>query len=213
MPVPKLFLYKARDAPTVAILRRGTNKNTWELITWNMDNDMFKRGQWLTRAIMNGAHCAISPDGVHFAYHYSEIPDWKCHAVVSVLPYFSASLITDHHAGTNDADRMVGLGQSERLNYAIAFDRVGNVAHTRAEHGFIKKRPCELRLKPYDETTKYTGYIETGEFVDTRGRHITVAEGRILADGLTIYDTTDHRFEKVACPVAEIEPTVVFMTQ
>lgn len=198
MPVPKLFLYKARDAPIVAILRRGSSKNTWQLIRWDMDTDMFNAGQWLTKAIMNGAYGAISPDGVHFAYHYSEIPDWKCHAVVSILPYFSASLITHKHAGTNDA---------------IAFDQVGNVLHTRAEHGFIKKRACSLKVKAYVEAEKYTGYVETGDFVDTRGRHITVAEGRILADGLTIYDTTEHRFVNVACPVAEIEPTAVMMTQ
>lgn len=198
MPVPKLFLYKARDAPVVAILRRGSSKNTWQLIRWDMDTDMFNAGQWLTKAIMNGGHCAISPDGVHYAYHYSEIPDWKCHAVVSILPYFSASLITHKHAGTNDA---------------IAFDQVGNVLHTRAEHGFIKKRACSLKVKAYVEAEKYTGYVETGEFVDTRGRHITVEDGRILADGLTIYDTTEHRFANVACPVAEIEPTAVMMTQ
>lgn len=196
MPVPKLFLYKARDAPVVAILRRGTNKNTWELIRWDMDTDMFKRGQWLTKAIMNGAYCAISPDGVHFAYHYSDAPEWKSHAVVSVLPYFSALLITDKHAGTWDA---------------IAFDRVGNVMHTSAKDGFIKKRPCELKVKAHVDAEKYTGYVETGEFVDTRGRHITVAEGRILADGLTIYDTMDHVFENIACPIAEIEPVVVMI--
>ena len=37
MPEPKIFLYKAAAANTVGILRRGTRRDEWELIQWDVD--------------------------------------------------------------------------------------------------------------------------------------------------------------------------------
>lgn len=187
----KLFLYKARDTPIVAILRRDTIKTNWELIVWNTETDTFVRGQWLTKAIMNGAYNSISPDGRYFGYFYSSTREaYKSYAVVSEIPYFTASLITENHAGCWDA---------------LSFDTDGAVIHTQATKGFLKKRLCDLPISAhFNESNRYTGYVKS--FTDSRGRTITVSDTAILANGEMIYDTKRHAFQSVACP---IEPLAV----
>jgi hypothetical protein len=198
MPSPKLFLYKARDAPIVAILRRGSVKTEWELIRWNTETDEFTAGQWLTKAQMNGAYCAISPDGRYFAYHYRSLREEEgntCYAVVSEIPYFSASLITDNHAGMWDG---------------IAFTEGGAVMHTQARKGFTMKRACSLPISPvYDTALMYKGACEGGSFTDARGRALTVVGGAIHADGSVLYDTAEHTFKSVVCPEEEVEEKFV----
>ncbi len=198
MPSPKLFLYKARDAPVVAILRRGTVKSEWELIRWNTETDEFTAGQWLTKVQMNGAYAAISPDGRYFAYHYRSLREEEgnaCYAVVSEIPYFSASLITDNHAGVWDG---------------IAFTESGAVMHTQARKGFTMKRACSLPISPvYDTTQMYKGACEGGSFTDVRGRVATVVGGAIYVDGSLLYDTADHMFKSVVSTEEELEEELV----
>jgi hypothetical protein len=190
MPNPKLFLYKARDAPIVAILRRGSVKTNWQLIRWNTETDEFTEGQWLTKAIMNGAYCSISPDGLYFAYHYSSLREdkWKSYAVVSEIPYFTASLIAKSHVGMWDA---------------IAFRNDGLLMHTRAQQGFIMKRQCPIVISSvYDSSLIYNGL--GGTFTDMRGRVVSVVGGAIHVDGSVIYDTSEHVFQEVVCPTEEL---------
>ena len=199
MPIPKLFLYKARDAPIVAILRRDSYKHNWELIKWDVENDIFTRGQWLTKAVMNGSYCAISPDGKYFAYHYSSLrkdAHWKSYGVVSELPYFSACLMTHYHAGMWDG---------------IGFDNQGSVMHTQAIKGFIKKRVCDLQITTeYKKESLYNGFVEGGSFVDGRGRTITTEKGILYANGSVLYDSSDHAFQSLVCPLTPcVEETVV----
>ncbi len=180
MPNPKLFLYKARDAPMAVILRRDAYKHNWELIYWNLETDVFTRGQWLTKAVINGKYCAISPNGKYFAYSYSSIrkdAHWKSYAVVSELPYFSASLI--RHGST------------------IGF----------RNDGFLKKRACDDLEDWKDEAS---GFVDT--FVDGRGRVITTEMGVVYANEEVIYDTTDHVFQAMECPIplcTEVKPVPV----
>jgi hypothetical protein len=192
MPNPKLFLYKARDAPIVAILRRGSVKTDWQLIRWNTETDEFTEGQWLTKAVMNGAYCSISPDGRYFAYHYSSLREenrWKSYAVVSEIPYFTASLITENHAGMWDA---------------IAFRNDGLLMHTRAQQGFVMKRHNNIAIsRVYDTSLIYTGLCKS-TFTDMRGRSISVVDETICADGQIIYDTSGHVFQEVVCPKKEL---------
>jgi hypothetical protein len=191
MPNPKLFLYKARDAPIVAILRRGSVKTNWQLIRWNTETDEFTEGQWLTKAIMNGAYCSISPDGLYFAYHYSSLREEnkrKSYAVVSEIPYFTASLIAKSHVGMWDA---------------IAFRNDGLLMHTRAQQGFIMKRQINIAISPvYNTSLIYNGLGEA--FTDMRGRVVSVVDETICADGEIIYDTSAHVFQEVVCPKKEL---------
>jgi len=200
MPNPKLFLYKARDAPIVAILRRGSVKTDWQLIRWNTETNEFTEGQWLTKAVMNGAYCSISPDGRYFAYHYSSLREenrWKSYAVVSEIPYFTASLITENHAGMWDA---------------IAFRNDGLLMHTRAQQGFVMKRQINIAISPvYDSSLIYNGFCIGGTFTDMRGRVVSVVGGAIHVDGSVIYDTSDHVFQQVICPTEELPvPTIIY---
>ena len=192
MPNPKLFLYKARDVPIVAILRRGSVKTDWQLIRWNTETDEFTEGQWLTKAVMNGAYCSISPDGRYFAYQYASLREenrWKSCAVVSEIPYFSATLITENHVGMWDA---------------IAFRKCGLLMHTRAEKGFIMKRWNNIGIsRVYDTSLIYTGLCKS-TFTDMRGRSISVVDETICADGQIIYDTSGHVFQEVVCPKKEL---------
>jgi hypothetical protein len=198
MPNPKLFLYKARDAPIVAILRRGSVKTDWQLIRWNTETDEFTEGQWLTKAVMNGAYCSISPDGRYFAYHYSSLREenrWKSYAVVSEIPYFTASLIAKSHVGMWDA---------------IAFRNDGLLMHTRAQQGFVMKRQINIAISPvYDSSLIYNGLGEA--FTDMRGRVVSVVGAAIHVDGLVIYDTTDHVFQQVVCPTEELADSTIIL--
>lgn len=189
MPNPKLFLYKARAAPVVAILRRDAYKHNWELIQWNLETDVFTRGQWLTKAVMNGKYCTISPNGKYFVYSYSSIrkdAHWKSYTVLSEVPYFSASLIS--HSGS------------------IGFHPDGNII----AKGFLKKRACDLEIVTDLDTMIDGGFVDT--FTDGRGRVITTDKGIVYANGEVIYDTTNHVFQAMECPIplcTEVKPVPV----
>jgi hypothetical protein len=180
---PKLFLYKARDAPIVVILRRGEKKRIWEMIRWDLTTDEFTCGQWLTKGdMMNGSYAAVSPDGKHFAYHYSEIRrGFKCHAVISAVPYFTALLYTNKHCSNWES---------------IAFSSTGQPMHYGGSP-LVKKNETTLEQVPWEKGID-SGYVKDGTFTDSRGRVITTKAGQLFADGELLYDTTDHQFRDVA---------------
>lgn len=188
--MPKLFLYKARDAPVAVILRRGEKRRIWEMIRWDLETDTFTRGQWLTRADqMNGRYGAISPDGRHFAYHYSEHKSpFTSHAIISEVPYFTALLYTSDHAGFWDS---------------IGFSASGQPMHTR-NTPLKKRNPTSLKQTLWQHNVP-SGYMEHGTFTDPRGRTITTEKGQLFADGELLYDCTEHTF----CEVRYGDPLLV----
>lgn len=194
MAFPKLFLYKARDAQTMVILRRGERKSLWEMIRWDLDTDTFTRGQWLTHIPqMNGAYCAISPDGRHFAYWYTEFDTpFTTHAIISEVPYFTAVLYTNKHNSNWDT---------------LAFSRSGQPMHS-ADCHLVKKNPTSLKRVAWESGVD-SGYVRGGTFVDTRGRSITADKGRVLVDGHVLYDTTDHVFQGIPYKKHEQLPSTV----
>ena len=88
--MPKLFLYKAKDANIIAILRRGAKRKEWQLILWNIENDIFQEGQWLMNKMIHPRYCSISPNGKYFFYHYWNHGQYSEDAVYSKLPNFTA---------------------------------------------------------------------------------------------------------------------------
>jgi hypothetical protein len=190
MPATKLFLYKARDANVVVILRRGNSRSLWEMIRWDIETDTFTRGQWLTvPAYMNGAYCAVSPDGQHFAYWYTEFEQpFTTHAVISEVPYFTALLYTKEHAGMWDT---------------LAFNAQGQPMHSRAGR-LVKRNPTKLKPAAWEKGVD-SGY--RADFMDFRGRHITTDKGRLLAGGQLLYDTTDHAFKQLKYVAGQELPT------
>ena len=183
MPTPKLFLYKAAEANTVVLLRRGEKKDSWEMIRWDLETDTFTEGQWLLKKTINPAYCAISPCGRFFAYHYDIYgfvkgeQNYQSHNVVSAVPTFTA-LYFDGAA----------LGHWDQLG----FTESGELISSRP---MVKKGDVELPFAPAAASLAHSGYIGSlSEWTDPKGREITTQEGKLLADGAILYDTTDHVF-------------------
>jgi hypothetical protein len=61
VPLPRLFVIMARDAPVAVVLRRGPA--SWAQLTlWNTESDRFIPGVWIRGRIYEDA-CDLSPDG------------------------------------------------------------------------------------------------------------------------------------------------------
>lgn len=182
MPIPKLYLFKAAEAKTIVILRRGEAKESWEMIRWDLDTDTFTEGQWLLKKTINPAYCAISPCGRFFAYHYDIYgyvkgkQAYESHNVVSAVPNFTA-LYFDGAA----------LGHWDRLGFTAS----GEIISSRP---MVKKGDVELPFAPAAASLAHSGYISTSEWMDPKGRAITTQDGKLLADGSVLYDTTGHVF-------------------
>ncbi len=175
--VAKLFLYKAAKANVVAILRRGENRETWELIRWDLETDTFTEGQWLLKKQMNGKYAAISPCGRFFGYHYNIYTkeSWACHGVISALPNFTALYFNDDHFGNWESIRFT---ENSEVNGPL----------------MVKKSDVELSFVHHSTPVIHSGLIEEPSWADPQGRIITTEGGKLLADGVVLYDTTNHAF-------------------
>ncbi len=177
----KLFLYKAAQANVVVILRRGPGRETWEMIRWDLDTDTFTEGQWLLKKQMNGKYAAISPCGRFFAYHYDVYgyvkggQFWTCHGVVSQVPNFTALYFNGSHTGNWDS---------------IGFTEAGEICAPPME----KKGGVEIPFASLKGREIPSGYIEDSSWTDPLGRRIRTEGGKLFADDILLYDTTDHQF-------------------
>lgn len=97
--IPKLWLYKASNAPIVAILRRDENRD-WLLIKWELETDTFTEGQWLRKKKINPHYCSISPNGKYFGYSYTDYHDLEAHIIISKIPYFTAEYYSNSAWGS-----------------------------------------------------------------------------------------------------------------
>jgi hypothetical protein len=196
MPHPKLFLYKADCANIVAILRRGSHRDEWELIQWDMNTDTFTEGQWLKHKSINGKYAAISPDGRYFAYHYDIYPTvngkqtFDSHGVVSRLPNFTALYFKDNFGGNWSS---------------LGFDANGGIVYSGMKGNERLEKKGEETIPLVDwrgAVLAPSGYIKEESlvsnskdpFLDCNGRIITVDGAKILANNDVIYDTTNHVF-------------------
>lgn len=179
--MPKLFLYKAAEANIIAILRRGQNHETWELIRWDLDTDTFTEGQWLLKKHMNGKYAAISPCGHFFAYHYDVYSYVKgeqnhaCHGVVSALPNFTALYFNENHMGNWES---------------IRFTKTGKISGP----PMVKKGDVELSFVDHKAPVIHSGLIQETSWTDPKGRVIRTEGGKLFVDDILLYDTTDHAF-------------------
>ncbi len=173
----KLFLYKAAQANVVAILRRGPDRETWELIRWDLDTDTFTEGQWLLKKQMNGKYAAISPCGRYFAYHYNIYTKESsaCHGVISALPNFTALYFNEDHFGNWESIRFTEKGE---INGPP----------------MVKKGNVELSFVDHKKPIISSGFIAEAAWTDLKGRVITTVDGKLFADGVLHYDTTEHAF-------------------
>jgi hypothetical protein len=180
MPIPKLYLYKARDVPIVAILRRGLQRDEWELIKWDLETDTFTEGQWITHKQMNGRYCAISPNGNYFAYIYNEYTKsiYSARGVISRIPNFTAIYYTDRFPGYWDK---------------VGFNTDNSVCVSPEKGWQLKTPDSEIQTSSVKDYVP-SGYISSEVWIDPRGRSITTEKGVVIANGVPIYDTTHHMF-------------------
>lgn len=179
MPIPKLYLYKAKDVPVIGILRRGTSRDEWELVKWNIMTDEFIEGQWLRHKQMNGKHCAISPNGEYFYYSYNVFrPQYSGCGVISRIPNFTALYFSDDYEGSWTSTH---------------FDDDNNI---RCNVELQMRTDNDLIILPYTNGNIFDdGYISTETWMDPKGRIIRTEDGKLIADDIVIYDTTNHVFQ------------------
>ncbi len=210
----KLFLHKARDAPIAVLLRRTNKQKDWEMIRWDMDTDTFTEGQWLMGKHMNGRYCRLSADGKYFAYHYdlygkssqNPVGDWACYGAVSLVPNFTALYFSSDHMGNwecaqfSEAGEVVFRDMEKRSEDApplvpwnkvmplvpASYVDVNNEAYADA----LKAPPANIAHSKAKGT-----FPEFTPWKDHRGRVITTEGGKVLADGVVIYDCSHHTFE------------------
>ena len=92
-PSPRIFGILARQAPVIAIFRRGPSKQV-ALLEWNLDTNRVELGQWLKGRIYE-RRADLSPDGrtlIYFAANHRWSSDrlggsWTA---VSRMPYLRA---------------------------------------------------------------------------------------------------------------------------
>ena len=87
----RLFFLIAREAPVAVVFRRGPSKHVL-LVRWDLSDDSFEAGQWLTGRVYE-RRCDLSPDGEHliyFAANYAEHHPLQTWTAVSRPPYFTA---------------------------------------------------------------------------------------------------------------------------
>jgi hypothetical protein len=60
-----------RQARVAVVLRRGPSKQVL-LVRWDLTDDSFEAGQWLTGRIYD-RRCDLSPRGDHFLYFWSRV--------------------------------------------------------------------------------------------------------------------------------------------
>ena len=210
----KLFLHKARDAPIAVLLRRTNKKKDWEMIRWDMETDTFTEGQWLMGKTMNGRYCQLSADGKYFAYHYdlygeskqNPSGNWACHGVVSLVPNFTALYFCPNHMGNWEKIHFSEKGEvafrdmqkkSEDAPPLVVWTKDMPIVPSSYIDVDNEENAQALNFHPATIAhSKAKGtFPEFTPWKDHKGRVITTDGGKLLADGVVIYDCTDHVFE------------------
>lgn len=176
----KIFMYKAADAPIVAILLRGVKRTHWKLIRWDLDTDTFIEGQWLMNKSMNGAYASISPSGEYFSYSYSIYPktvgsEYECHCAVSKLPNFTALYFNKNHY----------------LGYRLGFTADNKIVYI-SDYTMEKKGAIDIPIVTGDSVA--SGYIDTPVWKDSNGRIIHTDGAKLYVNNNILYDATEHIF-------------------
>jgi hypothetical protein len=84
-----LYCLIARESPMAVVIRRGPS-NRAQLLSWDLSNDHFEKGQWFKGRIYEH-HCDLSPSGRYLVYwagnHKAPYYHWTA---VSRPPYLTA---------------------------------------------------------------------------------------------------------------------------
>ena len=174
---------------------------------------------------MNGAHASISPNGKYFGYGYSNYRAGECHGVISQLPKFTAIYFQSEFncrrakftvdgtiAGKEwckryeDPDIHVSSSVApETLSKAIlalrAISTSKSKSKSKSKATLATLAACTDAVTAAKDAVEAevcaSGFVESAEWMDSRGRVIRVDGARILADGEVLLDTTEDEFAEV----------------
>ncbi len=133
-PPPRIFGILAREAPVVALFRRGPSRRAL-LLSWDLRDDRITPGQWLAGRIYE-RRADLSPDGRHLIY-FAMDGRWQgplggSWTAVSRLPWLTAlhlygwghcwnggGLFLDNHRYWLNGGRAGGLGAEVRVDCGL----------------------------------------------------------------------------------------------
>jgi len=88
----RLDIWVSNIKPIAVLLVRFNKKSLNRLILWNLSDNSFIRGQWLTKAIISPSRSMISPEGDCFAYAYDCYSEkHESYTILSKPPFFTAT--------------------------------------------------------------------------------------------------------------------------
>ena len=190
----RISLYLARDAPVVAIIRRGPTKWT-QMLKWNLLDDSIESGQWF-RGRVYSKRSAISPSGtylIYFAADWSKRvrefgPTWTA---ISRVPYFTALALWPE-------DSTWGGGGFFVEEYEVAF-KTGDLELAPGFSVPTKFKHMVANLPPYPK--KRSNWLLSDLSIDTdiqltadRTSHQELAHGRVLLKGCATKTHNDYFF-------------------
>jgi hypothetical protein len=185
-PPPRLFGIPAREAPVVAVLRRGPSG--WcHVGRWDVDSSTYESGAWL-RGTLYPQRCDLSPDGRWLCYFALRAgASWSAggtYVAVSRLPWLTALA-----AWGTDGTWTRGLHFTDDTDsWPLGDPDEGDAGPLRARYGVAYTRPASYAVE------RRSGWVETvdsppqGEddvWDEHRAERITMArpspaDGRLL---------------------------------
>ena len=101
--VIRLNIWISNTTPRAVLLFRYRKKTLNRLVLWNLTDNTFIKGQWLTNAKIFPDRSMISPDGEYFAYFYGKYSkgySGESYTIISKPPFFTANIAVYSETGT-----------------------------------------------------------------------------------------------------------------
>jgi hypothetical protein len=159
---PRLLGIPARDAPVVAVLRRGPSD--WSHVgRWDVDALTYESGAWL-HGTLYPQRCDLSPDGRWLCYFALKAGGrWSAgstYVVVSRLPWLTALAAW----GTNGTWTRGLHFVSDRDSWPLEDPDEGDATPLRARYGLAYTRPASFAVE------RRNGWVETDD-TPPQGEH------------------------------------------
>lgn len=186
-PPPRLFGIPARDAPVVAVLRRGPSD--WAHVgRWDVDALTYESGSWL-HGTLYPQRCDLSPDGRYLCYFtLNNGARWSAgwtYVAVSRLPWLTALA-----AWGTDGTWTRGLHVvDDRGSWPVGDPDEGDAAPLRRRYGLAYTRPASFaveRRHGWRESADSPPYDDNDRWDERRSERIVMvksspADGRVLS--------------------------------
>ena len=177
MTSQKLFVFinKKNDIAVIIRKEKKNKKNNYQIIKWDIQNNIFTEGQWLLKKQLFIKGCSISPDGKYFGWLYNTYQhNNETYAGISLIPNFTAILF-----GTG------GIGRYLTVQFDKNSMPINNQSFELKSNIILKKSITEIPV--------YSGLQELN-FILKTGEKIIINGYNLIMDGNIIYDATNNIF-------------------